>query len=281
MLDALRTISALAFAICLPLTGCLVSFEDYPVGTLGGPNGSHGGSSDLGGSSAAGGLSAGGLDAPALDAGGANAGGTSQGGSDTVGSAGAPASGLMIDDFEDDDSQVLLNAGRDGSWFVLNDMAGQQTPTAYGDFCSLLIPARGTSTRALHTSGSGFTVWGALVGANFAVNGAVAAAYDISAHQGVTFWAKLGKASATKDMRVSIRTYETVYACSSCGDHFGSVAALSDTFQSFQLPFSSMNQVGWGKPQVTTFDLARAYAVIFGWGVDQPFDAWIDDVSFY
>jgi hypothetical protein len=294
MLAALRTISSLAIVICLSPTGCLVSFTDYPVGTLGGPNGARGGSSNVTGSGGAGGLDAGGSDSPNLDAGGSDAlvsdagdaggvvdaGGTSQGGSDVAGS-GSPPSDLMIDDFEDDDSQILLNAGRNGSWFVLNDMAGVQTPAAHGEFCSLLTPARGASTRALHTTGSGFKTWGALVGADFVVNGTAAAAYDISAYQGVTFWAKLGKASATKGMRVSIRTYETVYACTSCGDHFGSVATLSDTFQSFQLPFSDMKQAGWGKPQVATFDLARAYAVIFGWGVDEPFDAWIDDLSFY
>jgi hypothetical protein len=198
------------------------------------------------------------------------------------GSGGAAISDLLIDDFEDGDAQIALVAGRNGSWFSANDGSGQQSPAPNAaTLPTLLSPARGTSTLALHTSGSGFTGWGALVGANFAVNGTTALAYDISAQQGLSFWAKLGKATSVKQVRVSIRDYDTLYGCTTCGDHFGITATLTDTFQSIQVPFSSMTQLGWGRPKAAAFDPKRTYAVTFVWSPYQSFDVWIDDLTFY
>jgi hypothetical protein len=249
---AVHAACCLALAPCLVLTGCLVSFEDYPVGPLG-----------SGGASA---LATGGASSEAGGASGANTG----------------ASTLLIDDFEDGNSQVLLNAGRNGYWFTANDGTGMQSPDPHADALpELLSPPRGMSTRALHTSGSGFSVWGALVGANFVAVGMTAMPYSISAYQGVTFTAKLGRVGVTAKARLAITNYDTLYGCTTCDDHFGATVTFSDVFQTIQVPFASLKQTGFGKPLLQTFDTDRTYTLQFSWAKAETFDVWIDDVSFY
>ncbi len=294
---AFRTASAVSLVACLSLTGCLVSFEDYPLSALGGASASASGS-DAGGASggeAAGDSGPGGSAAGDLalggsatggdsSTGGAGSGGEPAGGSAAGGTGGSsmPPSDLLIDDFEDGNSQVVLVAGRNGSWFVSNDGTAQQTPApAEPTLPSLLSPPSGASTRALHTTGSGFYIWGAMVGANFVVTGATAMPYDISTHQGLTFTAKIGKPWSVKQVRVSIRNYDTLYACTTCGDHFGATATMSDTFATIVVPFSSFKQQGWGRPLVASFATNKTYAVTFLWAAHQTFDVWIDDVAFY
>jgi hypothetical protein len=319
---ALRTSSALSLVTALSLTGCLVSFEDYPLSALGsggsrasesgsdaggasagiaagdsGPGGSAAGDLALGGSasggaamggSATGGDTTGGAamggSAAGGDAGGAGMGGAPAGGSAAGGAGGAvmPPSDLLIDDFEDGDNLIVPVAGRNGAWFVSNDGSSQQTPDPkMACLPSLLNPPRAASTMALHTTGANFTTWGAMVGANFVVNGITVQPYDISAHLGVTFTAKIGKATSVKQVRVSIRNYDTLYGCTVCGDPFGATATMSDTFTTIQVPFASMKQQGFGKPQLPNFDTKRTYAITFSWAAHQTFDVWIDDVAFY
>ncbi len=245
-----RTAPALVLSSCLILTGCLVSFEDFPVGDLG--------SSGAGAS--------------------ASAGATSSG----LAGSGASASTLLIDDFEDGNNQVSLIAGRNGYWFTSNDGTGQQSPDPHAEALpTLLVPPRGESTRALHTTGSGFTVWGALVGANFVATGPAAMPYNISAYRGISFVAKLGKVGVTDNARLSITNYDTLYGCMVCDDHFGASVTFTDVFQTIQVPFASLKQTGFGKPLLPTFDTTRAYALQIGWAKAEAFDVWIDDVTFY
>ena len=266
--------TAVAMA-CLAMSGCLVSFEDYPLASLG-----SGGSGGL--------VSAGGSDAAGASSGGSSAGDSAMAGATTAGSSagGVPSAGfeLSIDDFEDGDNQVALVAGRNGSWFAANDgsLQAQQTPDPFtACLPSLLVPPRGTSERALHTSGSGFNAWGALIGVNFLALGTTPTPYDISAYRGLSFAAKIGKADAAKQVRISIRNYDTLYGCTSCGDHFGVIATFGENFRTITVPFSNLKQQGWGRPLAPVFDTARTYAVTFTWAGHQIFDAWIDDLSFY
>jgi len=199
------------------------------------------------------------------------------------GGAGTRPDMLLIDDFEDGDSQLLPNAGRNGAWFASNDGSSQQIPSPSGDFLpSLLSPARPGSMRALHTTGANFTTWGALIGANFVINGGAPEAYDISAHTGITFSARLGKTTAAKMVRVMISNADTTTTpgCLACGDHFGTAVYLGDMFQTFRLPFAMFKQQGWGK-QFPTFDTTKTFTLGFLWGARQTFDVWIDDVAFY
>jgi len=289
--------TALVLCSALAFSGCLVSFQDYPLaaggasassgaGTLGASGGINGGTD--------GGASGGSTSSSAGDGavGGTNLGGTG----DTAGNGGASvgqgASGgampmppdSMIDDFEDGDAQILPNAGRDGAWFAANDgtMYGLQTPDVHGPIDpSALMPPRMMSTRALHITGTGFRIWGAYVGASFVGTGINAKAYDVSMYQGVQFYGKLGKSTATKTVRVAVRDYDTTFGCTGCGDHFGSDVTVGSSFELIQVPFSDLKQQGWGMPQADSFDAKRSYAVLFSWPPDVTFDLWVDDLSFY
>jgi len=304
-----------AFVLCstLAFSGCVVSFQDYPLAT-GGANASSGadtlgasGSGATAGTGATGGSGAiGGSDSGANggsssssagdsasggnagDSGGSSAGGTSDGGGSGAsggqgGSAGMPMLTDMIDDFEDGDAQILLNAGRSGAWFAANDgsYAGMQTPDIRGPINpSVLMPARMMSTRAMHVTGSGFRTWGAYVGASF-IGGATPKPYDVSTYQGVQFYGKIGKAMASKTVRVAFRDYDTGFGCTSCGDNFGSDVTVGDAFELIQVPFADLKQQGWGMPQAAALDAKRVYAVLFSWPANVTFDLWIDDLSFY
>ncbi len=207
--------------------------------------------------------------------------GSGMAGSGMAGS-GASASTLLIDDFEDGNNQVSLVAGRNGYWFTSNDGTGQQTPDPHAPALpELLAPPRGASKRAMHTTGSGFSVWGALLGANFVAVGPTAMPYDISAYRGISFLAKLGKVGVTDEARLSITNYDTLYGCTVCDDHFGANVTFTDAFQTIQVPFASLKQTGFGRPVLTTFDTTRAYALQISWANAETFDVWIDDITFY
>ncbi len=312
----LRSLSpALGLCSALALSGCLVSFQDFPLGVggasaagagalaaggagaitgsdggdgsaLGGSSSSAGDDSSGGGVAGSTGGSAGAATGGASDGGGgASAGqGASSGSGGSAGTMSMPPMDLMIDDFEDGDALILPNAGRSGAWFAANDgtLYAAQTPDTRGPINpSMLMPARMMSMRAMHTTGYGYKTWGAYIGASFVGIDPKEKAYDVSAHQGVQFYGKLGRANVFPGVRVAMRDYDTFVGCSNCGDNFGADITVTDAFQLIQVPFSSLKQRGWGMPLVASFDPTQAYGIIFSWDANQSFDLWIDDLSFY
>jgi hypothetical protein len=285
-------LSTLAFAMTsgYALASCLVSFPDYPL--AGG--GSEGAISEQGAGSGAGGASA----SAGMDSGGANAGSDLGGTSGSIGvsgTAGAGAGGaagmggtsgvdptLLIDDFEDGNNQLALIDGRDGPWFEANDGRGMQAPDPRAQVLPvLLMPPHGTSMRGMHTSGAGFTLWGAYLAVHFVSNGQTGVPYDISNHSGVTFSAKLGNGMVTPHVRFEISETGTSVNCTTCGDHFGSQVALTMDWQTVTVPFSSLSQIGYGRPVQTAFDPTQALGLYFDWAANENFDFWLDDVWFY
>jgi hypothetical protein len=281
-------------ALALALPGCLVSFNDYPLGdpkadeptTLlkGGaagsesvlPNaGSNSAAASSGGSLATGGTAAvSGGTTPADPSGG-------EGGVATT-----PTGSGLLDDFEDTDAQILELEGRSGAWYVANDGSGQQTPRAgVPPVPSTLMPARGQSTRGAHTFGGPFNSWGALIGTTLASEGAAGAAYDLSGYQGIRLWvrsAALGPNAARK-VRFNLRTPATVMGggCSVCGDHFGADIPLTAQWVQVEVPFSSLKQVGFGMPKPAKADLTQALGIELLFAVNVSFDLWLDDIELY
>ncbi|MEZ4374012.1 MAG: hypothetical protein R3B07_24530 [Polyangiaceae bacterium] len=97
----------------------------------------------------------------ACDGGSSEPGGNG-GSSGNGGSGGGVSGGTVLDDMEDGDSSIPEEGGRVGAWYVYNDATGSQDPPESGDFAmSALSEPRGESTYAAHSSGSGFTDWGA------------------------------------------------------------------------------------------------------------------------
>jgi hypothetical protein len=264
------------FVSALFAAGCVVSFDDYPVGSVDDSKSSSSGSGSIGGAS--GGISGNGGSAGLASGGGHQAGTAGLGGE---GSAGAPAVEIdLIDDFEDGDDVISANDGRVGTWYASNDGSGTQEPSE-GDLVepALLAPARDASQRALHTFGGGFTTWGAFVRANLRVGAAGAnQPYDASDYTGVRFWARSGDDEQHAAFLVLPSADTTM--CPGCGDHFGTEFEYSSEWQEYHLPFDEMEQRGFGapRPALVTSEIL-AVQILFEDDVD--FDIWIDDVGFY
>jgi hypothetical protein len=195
----------------------------------------------------------------------------------------------LIDDMEHGDGSIIACTGRIGYWYTYNDATagGTQTPAAGGPFTPTAIPGgRGTSMHAAHTSGSGFTTWGA--GMAFDLNnaggaGAVKGVYDASAYTGLTFWAKIDSGSGAVRLNVADKdTDPSGGVCSpaaKCNDHYGSNLTLTTTWTEYTIAFSSLTQQGWGEV-APGFNAKQLMAIQFQSGPGVSFDVWIDDISF-
>jgi hypothetical protein len=245
---------------------------DNNGGAAGAKEGGSGGSgaTTAGGGTAAG---AGGL----VDVGGSAAGGA------------ANTSLSMIDDMEMPDYYIPQTDGRVGFWSLANDhtAGGVQTPsTTDAMFMSAITGGRGASMYALHTTAAGFKTSGAQV--NVDLNRKTARmTYDASAYQALHFFAKLG-AAGTPYVTLAVPDLHTdpdgalcdkATGAGSCYDHFATSVTVTTAWTEFTVPFTMLQQAGWGANGVTALDVAHVFSVRFSWGTPSM-DLWVDDIAF-
>ncbi len=182
----------------------------------------------------------------------------------------------LIDDFEDGDSRLLLADKRAGSWVVFNDGTGQQQPRAGSSFPAARIPGgRGASRFGLHTQGSKFKKWGATLSVELSPR----RCYDASAYAGIAFWAR----GQGRD-RVAVKMTQVVgeefggSCVRDCYDGHGVDRTLTRDWQRYEVRWGDLSQAGFGAP--LSFDSRSLFSVEFAVGSNQPFDYWIDDLSF-
>ena len=280
--------------------------------TSDGPAAAAGASAASGGATAAGGApSSAGQSTTGSAGAGASGGSTPVAGG---GAAGAPASAAgaagaqtgacatvvaadVVSDFESGKADVLAVGGRGGSWFLFNDGTGMQTPVKTPNV-TLVAEAGGAcgSLFAFHSTGMGFTVFGAGFGADFApkVAGAtLSTVYDASQYSGVALFAK---SVAPISLRVSVSDAGTAVegmVCVNttdktnkmrCGDYFGSDVTIGTDWQDYMIPFAMMKQRGFGLPIATGIDKSKVYTIraqIKGSAAAPgAYDLWIDNVRF-
>jgi hypothetical protein len=185
-------------------------------------------------------------------------------------------------------------------WVNDNDKSGVQLPAPF--LPSPLSLARGDSTRAAHTTGSGFSIWGGGISAglkkSLEVN-SVAAPYDASAYRAISFWLK---APPNTMLAVGFQTASTVPAsegghcvetCSTpdagactpdCYNPFRKVITVpandDGTWKQQILTLNSTDLTQW-KLTGQSFDRTELIAILFS-AVSPPssFEFWIDDVAF-
>ncbi len=169
-----------------------------------------------------------------------------------------------------------------GAWSVFSDASAgsMQDPASSAMLTAAALEApRDASTMALHTSGSGFTSWGAGLGVSFLGGGVVV---DASTYQGVKFWAK-----GTGSIRVALTTPGTSTgfcicddAAGGCGDHFGTNVTLTDAWKEYSFTWDKLAQEGWAFR--TTLDNKALIGMNFVAGGEKPiaYDLWLDDVAF-
>ncbi|WP_437973339.1 hypothetical protein WMF11_31080 [Sorangium sp. So ce295] len=211
----------------------------------------------------------------------------------STGAGAGPQTIEMIDDMEDNDNAILADGGRVGYWYTFNDATEGATQTPPPDpegtgaepfTMTALEPARGQSTYAARSWGTGFTEWGAGFGFDLNSPEGVKATYDASAYTGITFWAKLGPGSGTSAtvMISDPGTDAAGGACSDKCDAWQKTFAATEEWQQFTIPFAELKQGGWGDPAGTEqIDAAKLYSLQFQIGKAPKFDLYIDDLGFY
>jgi len=207
-------------------------------------------------------------------------------GMSSAGAGGAPIVPL-IDDFEDLNEFVNRVSGRNGPWYVFSDGTNAGT---LGPLTIAAFPAAdaNTSSAGLHLTASGFTVWGAGVGADMVNQAGKKVAYDVSAYSGIRFSAKIASGSTTVVNVLLPNIHSDVDGgdCNDtvptkhCGDHlFKSVSGLKTTWAVYEVKFADLTVQGFGNPQ-PTFDPTGVYSVQFTQTNKLPIDIWFDDISF-
>jgi hypothetical protein len=198
--------------------------------------------------------------------------------------AGPPPCGLVLDDLESGDGNIIRCPGRNGSWYTANDgRPGTQVPGPTDKF--LPVQPGYNSNYCAHTSGNGFTSGGAQMGFSFATGPTGARVqYDLSTYTGITFWAK----SATPfKMYVNFPDRNTDPAggvCKPggiiCNDTYGKGMPIGTSWSLTTLPFSMLSTDGPGAPG--GFDKVHVYAIEFHASpTEMPFEFWVDDVALY
>ena len=206
----------------------------------------------------------------------------------------------LIDDFEDGTSVAPMIAGRTGGWYASGDPTTGATLRPYGNAAPDPIPGgRCGSHKALHVSGSGFTVWGAqvILALNYGANDAGLSEelpYDAAArgYQGVTFFARVGDTSVNTVRFAVSDQYSRPEAglCvpnpgqpNDCYDTFGVSLAqtLSTEWQQFRIPWTGLSQRHFGLQGGQVPDVSKLYDVAFTFPDHTIFDLWVDDISFY
>jgi hypothetical protein len=190
-------------------------------------------------------------------------------------------SALTLDDFEDGDLALDQAKNLHGIWYVNNDGTGEQSPRP-GAENEGFVDADGSPespAHALHTSGAGFTLWGAFAAARLNASRAHACTYDLSHYSGVHLSVK-GEGS----LRLNLGTSATTPVvdggdcnADACSD-FGKSLALTAEWQSLDVPFEELAQPDWAS--AASLELELALRISF-WAERGDFDFWVDDLRFY
>jgi hypothetical protein len=193
-----------------------------------------------------------------------------------------PDDELLIDDFEDGDAKLASVGILQGTWYVNNDGTGTQKPDPNDEDASSSLVTTDTDveppTRALHTSGAGFSLWGAFAAAHLNGTGSSACSVDLSGHRRLSLRVK-GEGS----LRVNLGTKATTpivdggnCATDACSD-YGVSVQLSSEWRDVAVSFADLTQPDWADAA----ELAPAEALRLSfWSERSSFDFWVDDIRF-
>lgn len=191
-----------------------------------------------------------------------------------------PAADGLLDDWEDGNTQLLVDGARDGYWWTHHDPNGSTIEP------NPLAPEAGGpdgSTQTMRISGqtsSADGAYGSSLGVNFSTSGA----YDASKYAGISFKAKAA-GSSVKKVRFKIgdvNTHQDGAVCTDCWNHFGKDVTLTEEWQEYVIPFSELKQGdGWGDPRPQSLTPEKLYNLDWSIGPGATFELWIDDIQFH
>ena len=187
-----------------------------------------------------------------------------------VGSAGASAcpgaAAYVISDLEQPAQWT--------SWSTSHDTTAGGTQSPMGVFAAQQLPDQ---HYAVHTSGTGFTTWGAGVALNTA---AARKCLDFAKFTGIKFRAK-GPATLIVAAQVPgvVPTTSGGTCADNCYDSHKTTINIGAEFADYTLYWSQFVQAGWG----THVDFQGSAVTLLDFEVgptSMPFDFWVDDVAF-
>jgi hypothetical protein len=188
-----------------------------------------------------------------------------------------PAPDGLFDDFEDDNSQVALQNGRSGYWWVAH--APHATVSAPGNEFRVSDGGPAGSKKAAHFAGKTDVadLWGASLGGNFLTGGF----YDASKYAGVSFKLKGAAKGFIRFKVLDIASHPDGALCTKeCWNAFGKTIELTGDWQTLELGFADLTQYeGWGSPRPPSLTTTKVKHL--EWAVDTgiDFDFWVDDVK--
>jgi hypothetical protein len=194
-----------------------------------------------------------------------------------------PADDGLIDDFEDENTQMTVIAGRDGYWWTKQDGKGSTIgpdpfiPSEGGaDGSGLALRAMGKTT-----VGEPQVCWGAGFGVNFLTR--QDAVYDASKYVGISFKAKVGDKS-TRQIRFAIgdvNTHPNAGVCKVCWNHFSKDLIVTNQWKEYRVLFSEVQQqAGWGDPRPASLTPSKLMSIDWSISGGQAYDLWVDDIQF-
>jgi hypothetical protein len=204
----------------------------------------------------------------------------------------------LIDDMEATAPAILMEGGRNGSWWAGGDaLSPGASIDPNGDASAEVIPGgRCGSLHAMHVTGQGFTSWADLsVSMRYGViDGGLSGPlpYDAHIRTGITFWARIGDTSAAQ-VRLGIsdkysrpeggfcNDTASATTATACYDLFGiDLQPISTTWTQYRIPFAGLGQRNFGL-QKPSLDTSSIYSIEFDFYPNETFSFWIDDISFY
>lgn len=180
------------------------------------------------------------------------------------------------------------------AWFTYNDMTAgaMQMPVAMMPFVATMDATRPTGEQYVaKTNGSGFTLWGAGMGFNFAVSGLnmPPSKVDISAFKGIRFWLKVTNPAINGTVSVKLVDFDhaevkdgggctklttpTMFDCNNTFQ-YPLTNATSD-WKQFNIAFSEMTEQDWG--QKFPMDLKEVIGFQFQVPANTTFDFAVDE----
>src|SRR5690606_11365245 len=171
------------------------------------------------------------------------------------GKACPPAEG-MIENCEDNNNQIMVQAGRGGYMYTFVDKEGSTVSPLSGEAGGIFECSAGgaqNSKYGLRMTGSIGTA--EIVFAGMGLNlTEPKGPYDASKYGGIACWAKKGPGSTAKvRMKVPDKNTDPEGGiCGECINDFGIDLTFSDEWQYFVVPWYKMSQQkGWGSPKVS------------------------------
>jgi hypothetical protein len=204
----------------------------------------------------------------------------------------------LIDNFEDGNTTLLPNEGRNGTWSLAGDPGCTLAPSPLVPQLPVATTTKNTSNKALHVSGAGCTSYGFTVTTSLVANPISATenwecGYDVSAYDGIYFWAtgtdaisvtvSVGMLSTVPKRIGGDGTCEPASGGGSCYDAWVSVNTISNNWQLVSFRWSDLMQAGWSGMAIP-WNPKIVSEVAFSVGKDDTTtkaDLWIDNVGFF